>query len=116
MKATRVYADARGVTHFETIEVPLRPSGEIGWLSEPHAVASLIFRETAETYDFDWHPAPRRQWVVLLDGEIEIEAGDGERRRFAGGQVLLLEDTEGRGHRTRQLSPGIRHSLFISLA
>jgi hypothetical protein len=115
MKATRVFSDASGVTHFDSIEVPLTAAGEIGWLSAPFPLQSVIFRETADTYDFDWHPAPRRQWVVLLDGEIELETGDGEKRRFRGGDLLLLEDTQGRGHRTRQLSAGVRRSLFLAL-
>ncbi|MCC5808122.1 MAG: hypothetical protein JJU00_17470 [Opitutales bacterium] len=113
MKVTRIYADASGVTRFEDREIPLQAAGEIGRLSETMPGRGLIFRETEDTYDFDWHPAPRRQWIVLLDGEIEIEAGDGEVRCFRGGDVLQLEDTEGRGHRTRQLSAGVRRSLFI---
>ncbi len=116
MKATRVVSDAEGVTHFESFEVDVHPAGAIGSLSEPQPVQAVVFRETSDTYDFDWHPAPRRQWVILLDGEIEIETGDGERRRFRGGDLLLLLDTQGRGHRTRQLSAGVRRSLFLPLA
>jgi hypothetical protein len=51
---------------------------------------------------------------VLLDGEIEICTSTGEKRTF-GGDVLLVEDTTGKGHQTRQLSPGTRRSLFITL-
>jgi len=113
MKATRVYADAAGATHFEDLEIPVTDAGRIGRLSADLPVRALVFRETDDTYDFDWHPAPRRQWLALLDGEIEIEVSDGSVRRFRGGDVLFLEDTNGRGHRTRQLNAGVRHSLFI---
>ena len=115
MKVTRVYADGRGDSHFDERDVPLRDAGTIGRLSEPVAAKSVIFRETEPTYDFDWHVAPQRQFVVLLDGAIEIETSDGARRTFRGGDVLLLEDTTGRGHRTRHVEPRERRSLFIVL-
>jgi hypothetical protein len=116
MKATRIYADAEGTSHFADLEVPLKSSGEIGCLSEPQPGAGVVFRETEPSYDYDWHQPPRKQWIVLLDGEISIETGDGETRTFRGGEVLLVEDIQGRGHKTKQLSPGLRHSLFIPIA
>lgn len=116
MKVTRVRADAHGVTRFDEIEISLSDAGEIGRLSELVPVESIVFRETGADYDYDWHPAPARQLVVLLDGEIELEVGDGEVRRFAGGEILLLEDTEGPGHRTRNVGAVPRRSLFVRLA
>jgi hypothetical protein len=116
VKVTRIRTGLDGSTRFDEIEIPLADAGEIGRLSEPVAAESVIFRETGADYDYDWHPAPARQLVVLLDGEIEIEVGDGELRRFGGGEVLLLEDTTGRGHRTRNVGAVPRRSLFVRLA
>jgi len=48
----------------------------------------------------DWHPVPRRQVFILLQGEMEIEASDGTRVRSAPGDILLAEDTWGKGHRS----------------
>ena len=115
MHVTRVYATPDGVSHFDDLDVALADAGPIGRLSEPVPALGVVFRETAADYDFDWHPAPQRQFIVLLDGHIEIEAGDGETRRFAGGDVLLVEDTTGRGHRTRTTDGKARRSLFIPL-
>ena len=47
----------------------------------------------------DWHPAPARQFVLLLKGELEVEASDGERRRFTQGSIALVDDTKGNGHK-----------------
>ena len=116
MRITRIRAGADGTTRFDEIEIPLTDAGAIGRLSAPFAADAVIFRETGADYDYDWHPAPARQLVVLLDGEIEIEVGDGEVRRFVGGDVLLLEDTTGRGHRTRNVGPAPRRSLFVPLS
>ena len=115
MKVTRVYADKNGESHFDDVENPLGDAGTIGRLSEPVAAHAVIFRETSPDYDYDWHHAPRRQYVVLLDGEIELEVSDGEKRRLKGGEILLLEDTFGKGHRTRSIGDKPRRSLFIAL-
>ena len=115
MKATRIHAGSDGITRFEDFEVPLEDAGSVGRLSADWPANAMVFRETDENYDFDWHPAPRKQWIVLLDGRIVIETGDGEVREFGGGDLLCVEDTEGRGHRTKQLSKGVRRSLFIAI-
>jgi quercetin dioxygenase-like cupin family protein len=115
MKVTRVYADAAGESHFDEIHVPLRDAGTIGRLSERQPVTSVIFRENDPDYDFDWHCAPQRQYILLLDGEIELETSDGEKRRFSGGDILLVEDVTGRGHRTRTVNNQPRRSVFVTL-
>ena len=116
MKITRVGLTADGGSRFEEMEVELTDAGEIGRLSEPFEALSVTLRENDPGYDYDWHCAPRRQLVVLLDGAIEVEVTSGEKRRFTGGDVLLVEDTTGTGHRTRTVSGGVRRSLFIPLA
>ncbi|PZR25257.1 MAG: hypothetical protein DI535_18750 [Citrobacter freundii] len=114
-KITRIYTDVNGHSHFEDQEIALMDKGDIGRLSAAFPVESLIFREVAPSYDYDFHTAPQRQYIVLLDGEIEIETSLGFKRRFRGGDILLLEDTVGKGHRTRNIIPAIRKSLFITL-
>lgn len=115
MRITRIYPDADGESHFAELDIPLADGGALGYMSERLPAAGVIFRENAPDYDLDWHCAPRRQYIVMLDGEIEITVSDGETRRFAGGDVLLVEDTTGRGHRTRHTRPERRHTLFIPL-
>ena len=111
----RIYNDSNGDSQFEDLEIPLNDMGIVGKLSEPVVTKSLIFREVAPTYDWDFHPAPQRQYIVLLDGEIEIETSQGLKRTFKAGDILLMEDTKGKGHKTRNLLPIQRKSLFITL-
>ncbi len=115
MKITRIYADPNGKSHFQDLDVPLQDEGPIGWLSREVPARSVIFRENGPDYDYDWHPAPQRQLIVLLDGHIEIEVSTGERREFRGGDILLVEDTVGEGHRSRTVDGQPRRSLFITL-
>ncbi len=112
---TRVYSDANGDSHFDDVAIPLNDMGMVGRLSDQVPAKSVIFREVLPTYDWDFHPAPQRQFIVLLDGEIEIETSLGEKRNFKQGEILLMEDTTGKGHKTRNLIPEKRRSLFILL-
>lgn len=112
---TKVFSDANGDTHFEDIIIPLNDKGTIGFLSEAEKIKHLVFRKVTATYNFDFHPAPTRQYVVLLDGAIEIETSLGAKRKFTSGDILLLEDTIGKGHKTKNLKKAIRSSLFIEI-
>lgn len=115
MQITRVYHDKNGESHFEDIDIELSDSGNIGLLSKPHPVKNIIFRETKSDYDYGWHTAPQRQYIVLLEGEIEIEVSSGEIRQFRGGDILLVEDVGGKGHRTRTIDNKPRRSVFVTL-
>jgi hypothetical protein len=112
---TRVYSDSNGESRFEDIQIPLNEAGSIGRLSEVLPANGIIFREVEPSYDWSFHTAPQRQYIVLLDGEIEIETSLGEKRIFKAGGILLVEDTTGKGHKTRNLLPIKRKSIFITL-
>ena len=112
---TRIYSDEKGESCFEDITVPLQSEGEIGFLSDIIKVKEIIFRTVKPSYDYDFHNAPQKQYIILLDGEIEIETSKGEKRNFKGGDILLMEDTEGKGHKTRNLVDIERRSVFITL-
>jgi len=113
MEITRVYTGEDGRSHFEEIDVPLAES-RYGSLSGLYAAEGVIFRETPVGGELDFHNAPRRQFVVTLSGAVEIECGDGSKRRLGAGGILLADDTDGQGHITRDLE-GPRRSLFIPL-
>ncbi|MCC7515642.1 MAG: hypothetical protein IT212_13210 [Bacteroidia bacterium] len=112
---TRIYIDNNGESHFEDIEIPLKNDGEIGFLSDNIPVKEIIFRKVTPDYDYDFHNAPQKQYIILLDGEIEIETSMGEKRIFKGGDILLVEDTRGKGHKTRNIRNIERQSIFITL-
>jgi quercetin dioxygenase-like cupin family protein len=62
-----------------------------------------VFLAAPKGWSGDWHPAPCRQIFSFLSGEIEVEVSDGETRRFVPGDALLMEDTTGKGHATRNI-------------
>lgn len=113
---TRVYSDDHGESHFADINIEMKENGIIGWLSDAVNARQVIFREVEPTYEWGFHCAPQKQYIVLLDGEIEIETSLGEKRVFGQGEILLVEDTWGTGHKTRNMHHQKRRSLFITLA
>ena len=115
MKVVRVYTGQDNQSHFEDVEVPLKDGGKAGFMSELMKATGVVFRETDGNYNFDFHNAPRRQYVVNLEGEVEIEVGDGTKRILRSGDVLLAEDTTGQGHISRAVAGKPRKSLFITL-
>ncbi len=112
---TKVYTDENGDSRFGEVEIPLKDSGDIGFLSDLIPVEGIVFREVLPTYDFDFHNAPHRQYIIFLDGKIQIETSLGEKRTFGAGEILLMEDTHGKGHKTRNLLEQKRKSIFIRL-
>jgi len=116
MKVTRLYTGADGLTKVEEFEIPLKPQGRGTELSEIVGVTSLQFRRTNQDYNLDWHTAPRRQYVVTLSGESEVELEGGRKIRLGPGHILLAEDTTGKGHISRAVGGAARLSLFITLA
>lgn len=116
MKYFRIYTGPDGHSHFEDIEVEMTPGGGQSHLSAPIPATSIIFRTSPADQYIDWHPAPRRQFVITLSGEAEVEASDGEVRRIGPGTIMLAEDTTGRGHITRGIGTAERVSIFVPLA
>jgi len=100
MKITRLYTGADNESHFEDIEVEMNPIHDMA-SSALEPAYGIMFRYAAPTHLSSYHRAPRRQYVVTLAGQVEIETGDGTVRRFGPGDVMLAEDTTGRGHITR---------------
>ncbi|MCK5680990.1 DUF861 domain-containing protein [bacterium] len=115
MQIYRIYTDTSGETHFATFEIELEDAGAIGMLSKLEPASGVIFRETAADYNYQWHNAPRRQYVVILEGRVDFTVSDGECRRFGPGDIVLLEDVSGKGHCSRAVNCERRKSIFVTL-
>ena len=89
--------------------------GNIGLLSKSILVNEIKFREVESNCDYNFHNSPQRRFLILLDGLIEIETSLGDVKQLKGGDVLLLEDTTGKGHKSRYIIPIRRKSIFFTL-
>jgi quercetin dioxygenase-like cupin family protein len=83
-------------------------------LTENIPAKSIRFHEYKSGHYEDWHtPHLGKIIIVFLTGEQAIECSLGEKKIFTAGDVLYVEDTIGKGHRTYGLKDG--SSLIIAL-
>lgn len=116
MLVTRIFSGDDGQSHFEELDLPLTVS-DAGAMSSALPIDSIFFRDTTKAGPdvWDFHVAPRRQFALHLIGRTEIEIGDGSKRTFGPGDVLLADDLTGQGHISRELG-GPRLQVFAQLA
>ena len=108
---TRLYTGEDGRSHFEEIDLDV---GQFLW-GELNPATGIMFRKEDPGKFIDWHPAPRRQFIVTLSGRVEIGLGDGTIRQFSKGDVMLAEDTTGHGHTTLVVGDAVRVSIAIPI-
>jgi len=121
LRYTRLNSDSDGESHFSDQEINFELT-DFAPPAPPISVSNMIkaegvlFTSNPSGWYGDWHPTPRRQFFFLLSGELEVEVSDGEIRRFRNGDVLLLEDTFGKGHTSRLVSNERAYAVFVALS
>ena len=115
MQIVRVYSGDDGESHFEEIELSYETIANAERTAMQGATGIQFRRSPAGDF-MDFHAAPRRQYVVTLEGQAEIGLGDGTKRIFNPGDVLLADDLSGRGHTTAVYGDKTRVSIAIPLA
>lgn len=106
MHYTRLYSDAAGESRFEDKPfdfqqiqyAPPTPSFQVSQFT-PATQWGVLLLPTG--WDGGLHPVPNRQVYFVLSGTVEVELSSGETRRFIPGNIVLGEDTTGKGHKTR---------------
>ncbi len=111
MAVFRLYTSADGKSRIEDQSLTSHPT-----LTTPQTAAHIVFNQLPVGTFIDWHPAPRRQYVIILSGQLEIGLGDGTVRRFGPGDARLVEDTTGRGHTTRVVGTAPVLTAVVPLA
>ena len=106
MRYARLFADDSGESHFDDIEIKFTATGYIPSaapldLSAPLPASQVAFMRAPAGWASEFHVSSARSMFVVLSGEWEVTASDGEARRFAVGSALLVEDTTGTGHSSR---------------
>jgi hypothetical protein len=115
MRIANLYSDEKGESHFREIEIEWAEERRMSLYSKRLPATGVIFRQSRPDYRLDWHPAPRRQYIVNLDGGVKITASDGDSRIIKAGEVFLVEDITGKGHMSEHIENKIRHTIFIPI-
>jgi quercetin dioxygenase-like cupin family protein len=116
VKYHRIYADAQGGSHFDFVTVEQRlasgaPPAAPFYVSGDKPASKYRFYSFQPGWIGDWHPSPARQFLALMSGAVEAETTDGTVRQLGPGDLVLLEDTSGKGHVTRNIGEG--YSTFL---
>jgi quercetin dioxygenase-like cupin family protein len=111
MAIFRMYTGSDGQSHLEEQSIAAHPI-----LGETRSAVHIQFRELPTGTFVDWHPAPRRQYVILLAGQLELGFKDGTVKRLNPGDATLAEDLTGPGHTTRVAGSGPAITAVVPLA
>ncbi|MCE5299045.1 MAG: cupin domain-containing protein [Methanoregulaceae archaeon] len=114
----RISADANGGSRFDTVTVQQTlaqgaPPAAPFYLSKDGPALNYRFYTFEPGWFGDWHPAPARQFLALMTGAVEMETTDGTVKKFLPGDLVLLQDTSGRGHLTRNIGDGYASFLVV---
>jgi hypothetical protein len=120
MKYTIIYSDEEGESHFNEEEIELEsieyaPPAPPLLMSKIMPAKQYAFSKFNSGWYGDWHPTPLRQIYFILSGTLERTVSDGERRLFGPGSIVLLEDTTGKGHRTKVIGPDDVTAVLVQL-
>lgn len=106
MACFHLHGDAAGETHLAQLELPVKETyaGTVRGVNDIPAT-TMGFGEFVggRKADAGMHNAPRRQFLVVLKGELELETSLGKRERLRPGDVLLADDIGTKGHHSRDV-------------
>jgi len=106
MACFRVYGDADGETHLTRLELPTRDTavGKVrGMTDVPMTSGGMAEFVDCRKPDSGRHEAPRRAFIVVLRGVLEVETSLGQREELGQGDVLLADDVGSKGHFSRDV-------------
>jgi mannose-6-phosphate isomerase-like protein (cupin superfamily) len=117
MACFHLHGDADGETHLAVLEFPVTETyaGTVRALNDI-PVTTMGFGEfVVRKPDAGMHEAPRRQFLVVLKGELELETSLGEQERLRPGDVLLADDIGTKGHHSRDVGEEPLSLLAIAI-
>ena len=105
MKYARLYADKNGDSHFEDATLTLdeadyRPPAPLVFVSHAYQTDGVQFIRLPSGWSADSIQVPKKQFLICLKGHLEVTATDGKARTFGPGDTVLMEDGDGKGHRS----------------
>ncbi|MDP3559538.1 MAG: hypothetical protein Q8R79_04200 [Legionellaceae bacterium] len=98
---TVLFTGEDGNSYFKNGELPLNLDKNGGMYS-PIAVENVVFGKSPIEQQ-KWHNTPRKMFIIVLSGVMQIQTSGGEIKDFEAGTVLLANDVTGKGHLTRAL-------------
>jgi hypothetical protein len=119
---TTLYTDADGRARFRDDVLPLAEGTLAASLSALKASGGWQFRRSPAGFASGFHCTTTPQWLVVLQGRMEIGLQDGSARVFGPGECFYSNDTlppgaefdpQWHGHRSRALDDAPLVTLFV---
>ena len=119
---TELYTSADGRASFRDRPVDLAEGSPVARLSALQASGGWQFRHSPVGFASDFHCTTTPQWLVVLQGRMEIGLRDGSARVFGPGECFYSNDTLPagaafdaalHGHRSRLLGDEPLVTLFV---
>lgn len=119
---TTLVTEADGRARFRDEAMPLAEGTPASRLSALMASGGCQFRQSPPGFASSFHCTTTPQWLVVLQGRMEIGLQDGSTRVFGPGQCFYSNDTlpagatfdpDLHGHRSRQLGDEPLVTLFV---
>jgi hypothetical protein len=112
---SRLYAGPDNQDRAEQTELVFSPGKPADAFKLMPVTGGEIHRTPGGTFE-DWHPTAKRQYVITLAGQGEMEVAGGKKVLLQPGTIELIEDRTGKGHITRTTSSEDRVALHLYLA
>lgn len=117
-----LYTDADGRARWRDEELPLSEGSPAARLSALAESGGVQWRCSPVGFKSDFHCTTTPQWLVVLQGSMEIGLQDGSTRLFGPGEYFYSNDIlpagatfdpQVHGHRSRQVGPQTLVTLFV---
>lgn len=89
--------------------------GKIPTLKHMNTTTFWMSNKTEE-WEKNAHPAPRRQYVITIKGNIKFKVTDGSTFMIKPGTVLLAEDLKGKGHSWDMVKSKSWERLYVPIS
>jgi hypothetical protein len=118
MSQWHLRGDATGETHLEPLAMPVKETfaGTVRGLNDIPTTTTGMGEFVGRKPDVGMHEAPRRQFLVVLGGELEIVTTTGQQQRLQPGDLLLADDVRSKGHISRDVGEAPLMLMAVGIA
>jgi hypothetical protein len=106
-----LYTGPDGQAYVKDIQVAAKPNGVVDLLP----TSAVEIHRTRPGFSIGWHVETRRQYVITLSGHGEIDIANGKKIMLGPGSILLVENSTGKGHKTRTVGNRPWVALWLPL-
>lgn len=106
MRFLRIWSDDAEVSHIQELTTEYSPMEDyargiptVGISAKARGEDTYLL-SMARGFFGDWHPAPRRQLMAQMQGNLRVTTSDGTTVETEPGTLWCVEDLKGVGHQT----------------